>query len=150
MKWGNTNCRRFSKMRSIEFATKPKRGNFTVKIIFFDVTIGSKNYTICKIDMRSIFPTDWGQPISLFTVTAKRKSRWPCDARGIHARIARDEIINLAARRFAPRLARKNKYAYMCPHILSTKTSLRALRTSYEITKEIVSVNYELRFLVNI
>ena len=32
---------------------------------------------------------------------AKRKSRWPCDARVIHARFARDEIINLAARRFA-------------------------------------------------
>ena len=41
---------------------------FTVKIIFFDATIGSKNYTICKIDMRSIFQTDWGQKISLFTV----------------------------------------------------------------------------------
>ena len=47
---------------------KPKRGKFTVKIIFFDATIGSKNYTICKIDTRSIFATDWGQPISLFTV----------------------------------------------------------------------------------
>ena len=37
---------------------------------FFDATIGlgSKNYTICKIDMKSIFPTDWGQPVSLFTV----------------------------------------------------------------------------------
>ena len=67
-KWGNTGCRRFSKMRSIEFATKPKRGKFTVKIIFFDATIGSKNYTICKIYMRGIFPTNWGQPISLFTV----------------------------------------------------------------------------------
>ena len=67
-KWGNTGCRRFSKMRSIEFATKPNRGKFTFKIIFFDATIGSKNYTICKIDMRSTFPTDWGQPISLFTV----------------------------------------------------------------------------------
>ena len=29
-------------MRSIEFATKPmRRGKFTVKIIFFDATIGS-------------------------------------------------------------------------------------------------------------
>ena len=33
---------------------KSWRGKFTV----FDATIGSKNYTICKIDMRSIFPTD--------------------------------------------------------------------------------------------
>ena len=42
-------------IRSIEFA---RRGKFTVKIIFFDATIGSKNYTICKIDTRSIFATD--------------------------------------------------------------------------------------------
>ena len=67
-KRGNTDCRRFSKIRSIELATKPKRGKFTVQIIFFDATIGSKNYTICKIDTTSIFATDWGQPISLFTV----------------------------------------------------------------------------------
>ena len=33
-------------------------GKFTVKIIFFNATIGSKNYTICKIDTRSIFATD--------------------------------------------------------------------------------------------
>ena len=57
-KRGNTDCRYFGKMRSIEFAMKPKRGKFTVKIIFFDAMIGSKNYTICKIDTRSIFPTD--------------------------------------------------------------------------------------------
>ena len=37
---------------------------------------------------------------------AKRKSRWPCDACVIHARFSRDEIINLAARRFA----RKNNF----------------------------------------
>ena len=35
------------------------------------------------------------------TYLAKRKSRWPCDACVIHARFARDEIINLAVRRFA-------------------------------------------------
>ena len=46
---------------------EPSRGNFTVKINnpSFDATIGSKNYTICKIDMRSMFPTDWGQPITV-------------------------------------------------------------------------------------
>ena len=65
---GNTDCRRFSKIRSIEFATKPKRGKFTVKMIFFETTIGSNNYTICKIDTWSIFPTDWRQPMRLFTV----------------------------------------------------------------------------------
>ena len=46
---------------------------------------------------------------------AKRKSRWPCDACVIHARFARNEIINLAARRFAPLFAplfaRKNNFA---------------------------------------
>ena len=41
-----------------EAGEESSRGKFTVKIIFFDATIGSKNYTICKIDMRSIFPTD--------------------------------------------------------------------------------------------
>ena len=41
-----------------ETAEESSRGKFTVQIIFFDATIGSKNYTICKIDMRSIFPTD--------------------------------------------------------------------------------------------
>ena len=56
-KRGNTDCPHFSKMWSTEFTTKPKRGKFTVKIIFFDAT-GSKNYTICKIKTRSIFPTD--------------------------------------------------------------------------------------------
>ena len=35
-----------------------QRWKFTVKIIFFDTTIGSKNYTICKMHMRNIFPTD--------------------------------------------------------------------------------------------
>ena len=57
-KRGNTDRRHCSKMWSIEFATKSKRGKFTVKIIFFDATTGGKNYTICKIDTRSIFPTD--------------------------------------------------------------------------------------------
>ena len=40
-------------------------------------------------------------PTKLDRFIAKRKSRWPCDACVIHARFARDEIINLAARRFA-------------------------------------------------
>ena len=51
-----------------ETVEESSSGKLTVKIIFFDATIGSKNYTICKIDMRSIFLTDWGQPISLLTV----------------------------------------------------------------------------------
>ena len=43
------------------------------------------------------------QPNSI-DLLAKTKSRWPCDACVIHARFARDEIINLAARRFARKL----------------------------------------------
>ena len=35
-----------------------QRLKFAIKIIFFDATMGSKNYTICKIHMRNIFPTD--------------------------------------------------------------------------------------------
>ena len=35
-----------------------QRWTFTVKIIFFDATIGSKNYIICEMHMRNIFPTD--------------------------------------------------------------------------------------------
>ena len=59
-----TDCRCFSKMRSIEFATNRRgiieRQVYTQSYPFFDATIGlgSKNYIICKIDMRSMFPTD--------------------------------------------------------------------------------------------
>ena len=42
---------------------------FTVKIIFFDAAIGSKSYTICTMHVKNIFPTDSGQPISLYTVS---------------------------------------------------------------------------------
>ena len=45
------------------------RLKFTVKIIFLDATIGNKNYTICKMHLRNIFPKDWGQPISLYTTS---------------------------------------------------------------------------------
>ena len=40
-----------------------KRMKFTVKIIFSDATI--VHYTICIMHVKNIFPTDWGQPISL-------------------------------------------------------------------------------------
>ena len=49
-------------------------------------------------------------PTKLDRFIAKRKSRWPCDASVIHARFARDEILNLAARRSAPRFARNKRY----------------------------------------
>ena len=35
-----------------------QRLKFAIKIIFFDATMGSKNYTTCKIHMRNIFPSD--------------------------------------------------------------------------------------------
>ena len=47
---------------------KPKRGKFTVNIIFFDATTESKNYTICKINTRSIFPTDSEDSRSAFSL----------------------------------------------------------------------------------
>ena len=60
-KRGNTDCRCFSKMRSIEFATNRRgiieRQVYSQNYPFLDTTIGlgSKNNTICKIDMRTIF-----------------------------------------------------------------------------------------------
>ena len=50
---------------------------------------------------RHYWMTSRRTPTKLDRFIAKRKSRWPCDAWVIHARFARDEIINLAARRFA-------------------------------------------------
>ena len=50
------------------------------------------------------------QTVKCFDVTTlddveadTNQTRWPCDPRMIPARFARDEIINLAARRLAPR-----------------------------------------------
>ena len=39
------------------------------KIIFFNATIGSNSYTICTMHVKNIFPTDWGQPTSLYTMS---------------------------------------------------------------------------------
>ena len=44
------------------------------KIIFFDATIGSNGYTICTMHVKNSFPTDWGQPISLYTINRGRIS----------------------------------------------------------------------------
>ena len=66
MKRENTDCRRFKKRWG-------DQATLTVysKIIFFDATIGSSSYTICTMhsSIKNIFPTDWGQPISLYTVS---------------------------------------------------------------------------------
>ena len=47
---------------------------------------------------RHYWMTSRRTPTKLDRFIAKRKSRWPCDAWVIHARFARDEIINLASR----------------------------------------------------
>ena len=61
IKRGNTDCRRFKKMPPIKFATKAmRRGN--AWSLQSKLCVGSKNYTICKVHVRNIFPTDWGQP----------------------------------------------------------------------------------------
>ena len=64
MKRENTDCRRFKKRWG-------DQATLTVysKIIFFDATIGSNSYTICTMHVKNIFPTDWGQPISLYTMS---------------------------------------------------------------------------------
>ena len=41
----------------------------TVKIIFFDATIGGKGYTTCTVHVKNIFPTDWVKPVSLYTMS---------------------------------------------------------------------------------
>ena len=57
MKRGNTDCRRFQKRRDwIRQHLK-----FTVKIIFFDAAIGSKNYAL-----QEYLSKDSGQPIGLY------------------------------------------------------------------------------------
>ena len=37
--------------------------------IVFDVTIGSNSYTICTMHIKNIFAADWGQPMSLYTMS---------------------------------------------------------------------------------
>ena len=39
------------------------------KIIFFDATIGSNSYTTCTMQVKNIFPMDWGQPTSRYTMS---------------------------------------------------------------------------------
>ena len=45
--------------------------------MFFDATIGSKNYTICKIHVNDIFPMDWAKnSLSHITPSATTGSEW--------------------------------------------------------------------------
>ena len=62
--WGK--CRQYKWQQKLWGEVSLK---FTVKVIFFEATIGSKNYTICKMHVRNIFQTDWGQLISLYTMS---------------------------------------------------------------------------------
>ena len=93
-------------------------------------------------------------PTKLDRFIAKRKSRWPCDACVIHARFARDEIINLAARRSAPRFARNKRY--LCnpscdrenQYKKYRKKSTCSLRATKRICEEIrgMQIKYEVHF----
>ena len=60
MKRGNTDCRRFQKRGD----WIRQRLKFTVKIIFFDAAIGSKNYAL-----QEYLSKDSGQPIGLYTMS---------------------------------------------------------------------------------
>ena len=60
MKRGNTDCRRFQKRRD----WIRQRLKLTVKTIFFDAAIGSKNYALQEYLFK-----DSGQPIILYTMS---------------------------------------------------------------------------------
>ena len=63
MKRGNTDRPRFKKRWG-------DQATLTVcSKIVFDATIGSNSYTICTMHVKNIFPADWGQPISLYTMS---------------------------------------------------------------------------------
>ena len=61
MKTGNTDRRSFKKRCGNQLTVYSK--------IVFDVMIGSNSYTICTMHIKNIFPADWGQPISLYTMS---------------------------------------------------------------------------------
>ena len=58
MKRGNTNCRRFKK----------RWGTIQSKLSSY-AAIGSKSSSICTMCVKNTFPTYWGQPISLYTMS---------------------------------------------------------------------------------
>ena len=72
MRKGNSDYSGSDRIPRLEFRTKPMRKDdadwkFTDKMMLFDATTGSKNYTICKILVSNILPTDGGQPSNLYT-----------------------------------------------------------------------------------
>ena len=69
MKRGNTDCRRFQKRRD----WIRQRLKFTVKIIFFDAAIGSKNYAL-----QEYLSKDSGQPICKLYFTMNSLEQRQC------------------------------------------------------------------------
>ena len=63
MERGNTDRRHFKKRWGNAYSYS--------KIIYIDAMIGSNSYTICTMHahVKNIFPTDWRQPISLYTMS---------------------------------------------------------------------------------
>ena len=65
----------------VEFRTKPRTDDadwkFTDKMMLFDATTGSKNWTISKILVSDIFPTDGRLLTNLDTSNSGFRMRWP-------------------------------------------------------------------------
>ena len=85
---------------------------------------------------------------------ANRKSRCPCDPRRKHARFARDEIINLAARNELPQNSRHcSRQCYIDNTKLFVSFSLRfSHRIVQEINEDLLQVNnwcFRNRLLLN-
>ena len=79
---GNSDFSGCDRITKSELRTKLMRKDdadwkFTDKMMLFDATTGSKNYTICKILVSNILPTDGGQPSNLYTSNSGFRMRWP-------------------------------------------------------------------------
>ena len=82
MRIGNIDYSSSDRITRVEFRTTPTRKDdtdwkFTDNMMLFDATIGSKNYTICKILVTNIFPTDGGQLNNLYASNSGFRMRWP-------------------------------------------------------------------------
>ena len=71
----------------------------------------------------ALFPDN----LSRNSCIANRKSRCPCDPRGKHARFVRDEIINLAARRFGLSFARNWPMGVRCARFARARAPLKTV-----------------------
>ena len=82
MRKGNSDYSGSNRITRVEFTAKPMRKDeadwkFTDKMMLVDATTGNKNYTICKILVSDIFPTDGGQLSNLYTSNSGFRMRWP-------------------------------------------------------------------------